>query len=119
LENEAKEEEAKDKEIQAEIVRKSSLKKRMGMTPSTSSAGGGAVPGGAGDGTSSAPAANPLSKGKQLSGVMEDNETEAEGEVLVDDNETETGGRSKGVDMDARGRASKSSLLSWFELVKW
>jgi hypothetical protein len=119
LENEAKEEEAKDKEIQAEIVRKSSLKKRMGMTPSTSSAGGGAVPGGAGDGISSAPAANPLSKGKQLSGVMEDNETEAEGEVLVDDNETETGGRSKGVDMDARGRASKSSLLSWFELVKW
>jgi hypothetical protein len=115
LENEAKEEEAKDKEIQAEIVRKSSLKKRMGMTPSTSSAGGGAVPGGAGDGISSAPAANPLSKGKQLSGVMEDNETEAEaeGEVLVDDNETETGGRSKGVDMDARGRASKSSLLSW------
>lgn len=89
------------------------------MTPSTSSAGGGAVPGGAGDGISSAPAANPLSKGKQLSGVMEDNETEAEGEVLLDDNETETGGRSKGLDMDARGRASKSSFLSWFELVEW
>jgi len=93
MENEAKEEEAKDKEIQAEIVRKTSLKKRMGMTgmekkdtsatPSTNN--------GDGKGT-----ANPLNKGKQLSGVKEDDE------AVVEDGE---GG--EGVDMDMRGRASE------------
>ena len=98
MENEAKEEEAKDKEIQAEIVRKTSLKKRMGMTgmekkdtsasPSTNN--------GDGKGT-----ANPLNKGKQLSGVQEDDE------AVVEDGE---GG--KGVDMDMRGRASEL-ISSW------
>jgi hypothetical protein len=99
MENEAKEEEAKDKEIQAEIVRKTSLKKRMGMTgmdgkkdthtgPSPSSSGQG----------ENRP--NPLNKGKQLSGVLEDNEDE-----VVLDGEGE--GASEGVEMDARRRASE------------
>jgi hypothetical protein len=101
LENEAKEEEAKDKEIQAEIVRKSSLKKRMGMTPSTTSPASGE---GAGTGTTNVPA-KPGNKGKQLSGVVEAEEDD----VVVDEAE---GAREKGVEMDGRGRASE--LLTWW-----
>ena len=95
MENEAKEEEAKDKEIQAEIVRKTSLKKRMGMTgmekKDTGSGGGGEAKDRGG-------------KGKQLSGVQEDDEG-----VVVEDGE---GG--SGVDMDMRGRASE---LIYFDHV--
>lgn len=100
MENEAKEEEAKDKEIQAEIVRKTSLKKRMGMTgmekKDTGSGAGGETKDRGG-------------KGKQLSGVQEDDEG-----VVVEDGE---GG--SGVDMDMRGRASESSYLYcvWMRLI--
>ena len=100
MENEAKEEEAKDKEIQAEIVRKTSLKKRMGMTgmekKDTSASASSSTNNGDGKGT-----ANPLNKGKQLSGVKEDDE------AVVEDGE---GG--EGVDMDMRGRASEL-ISSW------
>ena len=92
MENEAKEEEAKDKEIQAEIVRKTSLKKRMGMTgmeKKDSTSGSGSAGGGE--------TKDRVGKGKQLSGVQEDDE-----EVVVEDGEGGTG-----VDMDMRGRASE------------
>ena len=102
MENEAKEEEAKDKEIQAEIVRKTSLKKRMGMTgmekkDSTSGSGSGGE------------AKDRGGKGKQLSGVQEDDEG-----VVVEDGE---GG--SGVEMDMRGRASEFSYLYcvWIRLI--
>jgi hypothetical protein len=100
MENEAKEEEAKDKEIQAEIVRKTSLKKRMGMTGMEKK-----------DTTTPPPGekANPLNKGKQLSGVQE-----ADEEVVGDDGVTE------GVEMDMRGRASESffTVIWWVELIR-
>jgi hypothetical protein len=90
MENEAKEEEAKDKEIQAEIVRKTSLKKRMGMTGMEKKDGAGTEVKDRGG------------KGKQLSGVQEDDEG-----VVVEDGE---GG--SGVEMDMRGRASESFRTS-------
>jgi 6-phosphofructo-2-kinase/fructose-2,6-biphosphatase 4 len=100
MENEAKEEEAKDKEIQAEIVRKTSLKKRMGMTGMSS--------GSPTDGSGKKDAPPPRAGERQLSGVAEEG---AEEEVLADDG---TGAgekvRTDGVDMDARGRASESFL---------
>jgi hypothetical protein len=100
MENEAKEEEAKDKEIQAEIVRKTSLKKRMGMTGMEKK-----------DTTTTPPSGEkvkPLNKGKQLSGVQE-----ADEEVVGDDGVTE------GVEMDMRGRASESfsTVIRWVELI--
>ena len=98
MENEAKEEEAKDKEIQAEIVRKTSLKKRMGMTGMDGKKDLGSSSGDKSGGQGQGP--NPLNKGKQLSGVAEDNEDE----VVLDG---EGGGASEGVEMDARGRASE------------
>lgn len=85
MENEAKEEEAKDKEIQAEIVRKTSLKKRMGMTGMEKKD------------SASTEVKDRGGKGKQLSGVQEDDEG-----VVVEDGEG-----SGGVDMDMRGRASE------------
>lgn len=104
MESEAKEEEAKDKEIQAEIVRKTSLKKRMGMTgmaaASSGGSGGGVDKEGGGGSGGSASAARVVAE-RQLSGVEEQNENEEE--VLA-----EEGGRDEGVDMDARGRASES-----------
>lgn len=90
MENEAKEEEAKDKEIQAEIVRKTSLKKRMGMTGMEKKD------------SASTEVKDRGGKGKQLSGVQEDDEG-----VVVEDGE---GG--SGVDMDMRGRASESFRTS-------
>lgn len=101
MENEAKEEEAKDKEIQAEIVRKTSLKKRMGMT-GMSGAGAGAGGDGAGPGLKKE-AAPPRAE-RQLSGVAEEG---AEEEVLADEGSEKV--RSQGVDMDSRGRASEWS----------
>lgn len=105
MENEAKEEEAKDKEIQAEIVRKTSLKKRMGMTGmekkdsvTSSSSPGKSTSGGEGKDRGG--------KGKQLSGVLEDDE-----EVVGED------GDEGGVDMDMRGRASEFESTSVFVVV--
>jgi hypothetical protein len=72
------------------------LKKRMGMTPSTTSPASGE---GAGAGTTGVPA-KPGNKGKQLSGVVEAEEDD----VVVDEAE---GAREKGVEMDGRGRASE------------
>jgi hypothetical protein len=98
MENEAKEEEAKDKEIQAEIVRKTSLKKKMGMTGMEkrhSSSDGQ-------DKEKVGEKERPRPKGKQLSGVEEGDEHEAE--VVVDEDDATT---PRGVEMDARGRASK------------
>jgi len=95
MENEAKEEEAKDKEIQAEIVRKTSLKKRMGMTGMEKKDN----VSGSGSGNEGKDRGG---KGKQLSGVQEDDE-----EVVGEDGETR-----EGVDMDMRGRASEFSSTS-------
>lgn len=98
MENEAKEEEAKDKEIQAEIVRKTSLKKRMGMTGMSS--------GTPTEGNGKKEVPPPRVAERQLSGVAEEG---AEEEALADDGGEKV--RTQGVDMDARGRASECFLF--------